>query len=698
MTSVLRPHKDVVTDMSISRDGEILCSVGRDQLVWFFQIQRAEKEQDDVAYIPIGFFQCEHEIRSVDWRTDKVVLVACGTQAIEIDLPSDIPALALLTKESFDLTKRMTSRVFQFERKPKVNINFESKSASSASNPAAAIKSGGDDDEDEEEEEIPASQVFCAAYKRTGLIDEAFHISLDGPDQGFLYECKMDSPFALDDIPHHAVTSRKHRYSKSGNLLLSGGSDGSVLVRSNKVLDYFVRINVHDNQYGEITDVTSSFDDNYILSVDAYGCFFSTRLRYDELEGSALRARDLGQPLVKGASANIQSMRVAIDARAFQMVASSVKTDKHDESHESKQIEPIDPFEEDPDAYCLEDEKRRKELDHQVHAADIKKQSVRQAIRGLREKFKALKNENNAAPSPEKLEDGEFIIDPVLRETYLLQGKEKVEEARKEMRYESERKTILKKKLMEKYVNDLEVQSIELKAFRTGLRLQCFRTPKLSKDLKNKLETVREILDAESDARDRALKAPEHEAQRLAEAAAEAFSNGDFENAKTLRQKTAKSKYGAGAKKYKGGVNDAEDNESDGLDAVSHRADVRKRMRQIRKAKMAALERAKPALDDEDQNDVAVINWVKRNVGDYKLKTAKDYVVPESMRINAEKKRQQLILLEESIFQIEMEMNDKFLQLRDLKKDIIESVATDSARLKEIYEELGQEMPELEVR
>lgn len=32
-------------------------------------------------------------------------------------------------------------------------------------------------------------------------------------------------------------------------------------------------------------------------------------------------------------------------------------------------------------------------------------------------------------------------------------------------------------------------------------------------------------------------------------------------------------------------------------------------------------------------------------MGDYKLKTAKDYVVPESQRVNADKKRLQLLKL-----------------------------------------------------
>ena len=42
---------------------------------------------------------------------------------------------------------------------------------------------------------------------------------------------------------------------------------------------------------------------------------------------------------------------------------------------------------------------------------------------------------------------------------------------------------------------------------------------------------------------------------------------------------------------------------------------------------------------------MAAIKEARENMGDYKLKTAKDYVVPESQRVNAEKKRIQLLNL-----------------------------------------------------
>lgn len=43
------------------------------------------------------------------------------------------------------------------------------------------------------------------------------------------------------------------------------------------------------------------------------------------------------------------------------------------------------------------------------------------------------------------------------------------------------------------------------------------------------------------------------------------------------------------------------------------------------------------------------IRLATENMGDFKLKTAKDFTVPEHLRMNAEKKRAQLVHLEEMV-------------------------------------------------
>ena len=58
-----------------------------------------------------------------------------------------------------------------------------------------------------------------------------------------------------------------------------------------------------------------------------------------------------------------------------------------------------------------------------------------------------------------------------------------------------------------------------------------------------------------------------------------------------------------------------------------------------------ALNSSKPDDNYQDPKDVNAIKEAKDNIGDYKLKTAGDYVVPEDQRVNAEIKLMQLLQL-----------------------------------------------------
>lgn len=56
-------------------------------------------------------------------------------------------------------------------------------------------------------------------------------------------------------------------------------------------------------------------------------------------------------------------------------------------------------------------------------------------------------------------------------------------------------------------------------------------------------------------------------------------------------------------------------------------------------------------LDDnyEDPEDVAAIKSAQENMGDYKLKTADDYVVPDHLRMNVEKAIMKLLVFKEMV-------------------------------------------------
>uniref|UniRef100_W5L5L2 Cilia- and flagella-associated protein 44 n=1 Tax=Astyanax mexicanus TaxID=7994 RepID=W5L5L2_ASTMX len=100
---------------------------------------------------------------------------------------------------------------------------------------------------------------------------------------------------------------------------------------------------------------------------------------------------------------------------------------------------------------------------------------------------------------------------------------------------------------------------------------------------------------------------------------------------------------------------------------------------------------AKPKENCEDPEDVRAIRLATENMGDFKLKTAKDFTVPEHLRVNTEKKRMQLAILEEQIFQRKDEMNARVLALRDSKVALISQLRSLLRRLQTLQKHLPSE-------
>ena len=57
----------------------------------------------------------------------------------------------------------------------------------------------------------------------------------------------------------------------------------------------------------------------------------------------------------------------------------------------------------------------------------------------------------------------------------------------------------------------------------------------------------------------------------------------------------------------------------------------------------------KPDDQYEDPGDVKAIKEAQENMGDYKLKSASDYVVPDHLRMNVDKAKQRLLVLKDMV-------------------------------------------------
>ncbi|XP_028640393.1 cilia- and flagella-associated protein 44, partial [Grammomys surdaster] len=94
--------------------------------------------------------------------------------------------------------------------------------------------------------------------------------------------------------------------------------------------------------------------------------------------------------------------------------------------------------------------------------------------------------------------------------------------------------------------------------------------------------------------------------------------------------------------------------------------------------------KSKPDDDYEDPKDVQAIKEAQTFMGDFNLKTAPDYKIPEHMRINAAKKEEELGFLDSMAHGKKRYMNKCILSLRDLKLAVIEEIQCLVQELKNI--------------
>ncbi|KAL8190853.1 UNVERIFIED_CONTAM: hypothetical protein K2H54_062783 [Gekko kuhli] len=122
------------------------------------------------------------------------------------------------------------------------------------------------------------------------------------------------------------------------------------------------------------------------------------------------------------------------------------------------------------------------------------------------------------------------------------------------------------------------------------------------------------------------------------------------------------------------------ENRMEKLRKIIEKADKAKAKIQQRKKEWDDLYKSKPSDDYEDPVDVQNIQEAQENMGDFKLKTATNYKIPEHMRMNAEKKTNQLASLEVAVSEMtdihekKLSMNKWIISLRDLKVAIMEEI------------------------
>lgn len=81
--------------------------------------------------------------------------------------------------------------------------------------------------------------------------------------------------------------------------------------------------------------------------------------------------------------------------------------------------------------------------------------------------------------------------------------------------------------------------------------------------------------------------------------------------------------------------------------------------------------KSKPSDNYEDPQDVLNIKEAQENMGDFKLKTATNYKIPEHMRMNADKKMTQLAALEVAVSNVYVIDLDHVASLPPIKLQVM---------------------------
>ncbi|KAJ1551769.1 Cilia- and flagella-associated protein 44, partial [Nowakowskiella sp. JEL0078] len=485
--------------------------------------------------------------------------------------------------------------------------------------------------------------------------------------------CKIESPEKSRLLLVYKSSFTVLRLSKSGRFLFVGSIDGMACLRKFKIEDILLHKwdkghedfeSYHSSMKNELTKLKENYtklsegksgvvdptasDSNLIKEVEhddpndnllGHYWFGYVHSCENGIVNSVTTSWDDSFICSAGSDGGVFTFR--INSEVVQ------KSDVWNDPEITSKMETIKHIEDitDPFTYSIQEHKLKSELDRELEDADIKKQMTRDFVRELRNEFLKLLSENDKSPSEMQLERSFFSVDPDLQKDIEKDTMEKISIVRKELEWISEKESIGPKKLKKKFLDDIQTERIEILAFKNPFSVSTFRTTKLEIELDAAFQPV--VNNEKGNVNIKQSKDVVREPGLPIHPKNEPF--GVITESSTS-QSTKKTK----------------------MADTKSKLEARKQSRTERVKKFKELLEAKPDDNYEDSRDVSAIRYAELHMGDYKLKTGEKYIVPENDRVDADKKRRQIMLLKESIYSLKEQFNSQVLRLRDEKKSLIE--------------------------
>uniref|UniRef100_H2ZFC4 Cilia- and flagella-associated protein 44 n=1 Tax=Ciona savignyi TaxID=51511 RepID=H2ZFC4_CIOSA len=659
LNQVMKPHSSRVTSLAFDNSGEILATGSADKTVFFFSVEQG-------GYKPIGFVSIPGEVTGMEWSPpgfpDNTLLVSCNNgKVIEITAPSHSD-----TSHSFKLSnvpmkyftfQSIKSRLRRDEEREKKKKEKErrrmvrvkelqrrkDRGEEISDEDAAAFLDDDPEDTEEEEEELfipPQPNSILQAFY---LLPGRFAVSMDDTDAGYLYECvfpdQLDEEAKLEPVraipvqDSSDVPISRISFTHDRRKLVAGFRDGMIRV------------------YPLEGDPDAPFD------LDLLEASWDMNM-HDNDSGSVTKvaeSHDGAYLFTAGSDGNIFG---------YQSLA-------HDEIKRILGEMAVDDIN-DPNAYSIEDAKLKAEHDKMIRDAEAKKMAERRRVDKLRKTFLGLIQKNNELPDDVQLQRSEFELDPSIRHKMEQETESKIERVRLEMQWGKEKLALAHRKLEVGSLGQCLRPVSCVHSFKSSHTVSSYRVARLPEEFHQLKEVVEQRVRAAS-------LASEGGVMGMLDGTRGSVSSGRGQADETFiksKQKKSSLLHGRQAEKVAKALKKAEE---------------AKLKREKRQKEWEELFRSKPDENFEDPADVAAIKDAQANMGDFKLKTAPDYVVPEHLRMDTEKKRYQLLILQGLINRAKSEFNNKLVALRDWKLDSISEMKSHIQELKVMQKRMQED-------
>ncbi|CAH8582329.1 unnamed protein product [Schistosoma rodhaini] len=716
----IKPHTSAITSMIYSPSGKLFITGSKDETVFFFNVHNTHLS-------PIGFINVYGKVIRLEWfyinhkETNEIIVYLENGCVLTVECPTE--------NEKFDHSKTFSLSNIKITKSYQLqSIKSRLDHDEDAANKLAEYKKAKENreeirrintrlqpetDEDKQKFDKAEEAIYQGVLSEIadwtptypsnpspllyGCLDRnepnQFWVSLGDFDKGYLYKCELGGPLlTIDDAIerihktkeqsdkhyelHHIVTDvtdsdqsqdstitsgekgeslekidpysitltdrilptepnqaicitdKKDAsitywtFSNSGYRLLIGFNDGVICVQLlekpfdlTKFKGYWM-YRLHDNQRGCVNRIALTYDEKFLLSAGSDGTLFVCELMTEEMQDKEIKE---------------------YRARIPSTFDTSVKVD-----------DIID-----PKAYSIEETKQKSEHDRLVELAERKKTETRKKVAELKDRLKKLKEQNNRLPERIRLPTEAFNLVPQIRYDLFKDRQAEIDLVYKETAWETEKYKLALEKLEKTFIKPLDCDRITVKAFCSAHCVTSIRMNKLSEEHMKVYDEIMSI-------REKSMSEEKGEtAKHSTQLDVTNTLEYESDKIKNVTNQVNVSIKGARGLRIAQKLNLLEES---------------KRKRDVRRAQWKQLEAMRPADDYEDPRDIQEIQLAKEKIGDYKLKSATNYVIPESMKLNTSEVKHKLLNLVDHVFKLSHEFNVSLLELRNKKMKIIENL------------------------